>query len=284
MAVHSYRGSQRAEIANFAKINNKKLWQSETGGGDDGDTNTSFQHQAMVLSNRLVSDLRDLKCTAWCDWQAGSAIGGTGDGIWSLINGNVKGVHFAIRAQYSRYIKAGYTIINSDASNVVSAISPDEKELVIVASNKNAYTQKFQFDLSKFSNIGKVTQIRTRADPALALKNSLSLFNVSGSSFSYDALSESVTTFIIPINQSLSTLNDIELDNGDMFYSESLLHTNFNFETSINLSVYNTLGQLVKTIQNVPVKGTQKLNLKQGFYIISTTVNNKSYSKKILVH
>ena len=282
LSVHSYSGSQRAEIANFAKLNNKKLWQSETGGGGHGDT--SFKQQVMSLSNRLISDLRDLKCTAWCDWQAGWVMGDTPASAWSLIDGLVKGVNFSIRAQYSRYIKAGYTIINNDASNVVTAISPDEKELVIVASNKNTYTQKFLFDLSKFSNIGKVKQIRTRADPALTVKNSLSFFTVSGNSFSYDALSESVTTFIIPINQSPSALIDFKQDNVDMFYSEGLLHTNFNSVNLINLSIYNTLGCLVKQIQKVQARGTQEINLKSGYYIILTYANDRTYSKKIIVH
>jgi len=287
VSVHTYGGNNRALLANWSKNNQKKLWQSESGPISVGGTN---EHQIMVMSDRLITDLRDMKCTVWCDWQ----IGGTGsptNNPWGLIIGEfndpfdpiTRNINFYIRAQYSRYLKAGYTIIKSSAGNSISAISPDEKELVLVVSNQENYTKKYTIELSKFKDFGKITQVRTRAQESLGVKNSLTTFNVSGNSFTYDALSESVSTFVIPINQIPTAINEVEHQYGEMYYSKGLLHTNFPGEQSISVSVYNSVGQLIETNRQVTAQGIYKLNLLNGIYLVSTQVGSRKINSKILV-
>jgi len=287
VSVHTYGGNNRAGIAGWAKNNNKKLWQSESGPIGISGTN---EHNIMVMADRIITDIRDLKSTAWCDWQIGGD--GTTNATWALIvstyssnlNPIAKGIAFYIRSQFSRYLKAGYTIISNNADNVITAISPDEKELVIVLSNQNAYTQKYSFDLSGFTGIGKVQQIRTRVQESLGIKNSLTLFNVAGNTIEYDALSESVTTFIVPINQQTLSTMKVKDDTGVMYYSNGVIHTNFTSEENIQLSIFNTVGQLVKIYNKVPANGIMAINLKKGFYILNTRVGNKSISLKIEVY
>jgi hypothetical protein len=287
VSVHTYGGNSRTMLSNWAKNNNKKLWQSESGPIGVGVSN---EHQIMVMSDRIMTDLRDMKCTAWCDWQ----IGGTGsptNNPWGLIIGDyndsfdpiTRCINFYIRSQFSRYLKAGYTIIKSSADNSISAISPDEKELVLVLSNQENYTRKYTVDLSKFSDFGKASQIRTRAQESLGVKNSLSTFNISGNSFTYDAFSESVTTFVIPVNQSSTSVNKVEDKDGNIYYSRGLLHCNFPGERSISVSVYNSVGQLIKMDNQVSAQGIYRLNLQNGIYLISTRVGSRKITSKILV-
>jgi len=285
LAVHSYRGNQanRISIANSAKTYNKKLWQSETGGPDDGDSNTSYKHTVMTLSDRLVNDFRDLKCTAWCDWQAGSAIGGTNGGIWSLIDGMNRGAHFYIRSQYSRYLKAGYTLIYNDDSNILTAVSPDEKELVIVVSNQPAFAKKYLFDLSKFSNIGKGKMIISRADPALQFYAYSKAQTITGNSFTYDAVSESVATFVLPINQSPTDIPVSDVCPKELFYSNGIVYTSFQTTNPIEIFIYTPTGHRIKTIQNAPSQGSVELKLPKGFYILEAKEKNRTLTEKIIV-
>ena len=287
VSVHTYGGNNRALLANWAKKYEKKLWQSESGPIGVGGSN---EHQIMVMSDRIITDLRDMKCTAWCDWQ----IGGTGsptNNPWGQIIGDyddpfdpiTRNINFYIRAQYSRYLKAGYTIISNSAKNAIAALSSDEKELVLVISNQETYTQKYNINLSKFSDFGKVKQIRTRAQESLGIKNSLNTFNLSGSSFTYDALSESVATYIIPINQFPTSIDEVENTIGNIYYSEGLLHTNFPGEKTISVNIYNPVGQLIKTDRQVPATGAYKLDIKSGIYIVSVLSGNIKTSTKILV-
>ena len=287
VSVHTYGGNNRAGMAIWAKGNAKKIWQSESGPIGIPGTN---EHNIMVMADRIITDMRDLKSTVWCDWQIGGD--GTSNATWALIVSTysnplqpiTKGIAFYIRSQFSRYLKAGYTVIYNNLDNVVTAISPDEKELVIVVSNQNTYTQKYSFDVSKFSNFGKIQQVRTRVQESLGIKNSVTLFNITGTSIEYDALSESVTTFIVPVNQTPEAINEVKENIGDMYYSNGFIHTEFMQEATIFLSVYNTLGQLIKTFNDVPSKGIRELNLKNGFYIVNARVGNNSFSCKIEVY
>lgn len=199
--VHSYAGTQRTELCDFAHENKIELWQSESGPLSIGGTD---EHQMMVVTDRIITDLRELKCTAWIDWQ----LANDKSPIWGLIIGSyrnasnpiVKGPSFYLRAQYSRYLKAGYTVIESSAPNSVAAVSPDKKELVIVISNKKLSSSKHKIDLSLFKGVESVKQIRTSVLPASSEHNVVTTFNINNNTFTFEALPQSVTTFVIPID------------------------------------------------------------------------------------
>lgn len=286
ISTHSYGGNNHSLLASWAKGNNKKLWQSESGPLYVGD---GYESQVMIMADRIITDLRDMKCTVWCDWQ----IGGDGglSNSWALIAGNyndpfnpiTRNTNFYSRAQFSRYIKAGYTIIGSTAKNSLAATSPDAKELVLVISNSSVNTQKYSIDLSKFVNFGKVTQVRTRVQESLGIKNSLTTFNLNGNSFTYDALPGSVTTYIIPVNQFPTAIDKVENTDGNLYYSGGLLHTNFPGERTISVAIYNPVGQLIKTDHQVPAQDAYPLHIKSGIYIVSVLAGNIRTSTKILV-
>jgi O-glycosyl hydrolase len=287
ISVHSYGGNNRTLLANWAKANNKKLWQSESGPLYVGD---SYESQVMIMADRTITDLRDMKCTAWCDWQLGGT-GGNLNNAWALImsdyNDNMnpiaRNTNYYTRVQFSRFIKAGYTIIGSSEKNSLAAISPDTKELVLVISNSELSAQKYTIDVSKFAQFGKVKQFRTRAQESLGVKNSEERFTITGSSFTYDAQPQSVATFVIPINQNTTHSLKNEMNNGEMYCSGRNLYMNITEVNTVTLSIYNSAGQLVKSKRNIPSKGICQLDLKNGFYLINTNINNRLITKRIAV-
>ena len=200
--VHSYAGNQRAQLNDFAIENNIGLWQSESGPLSIGGSN---EHQMMVVADRIITDLRDMKCSAWVDWQ----IANDKSPIWGLLIGSyrnsanpvVKGPSFYLRAQYSRYLKVGYTVINSSLPTSIAAISPDKKELVIVISNKKTDSQQYKIDLSLFKKIETIKQIRTSLFPTSLENNVTTSYAISDNVFSYKALPQSVTTFVVQVGK-----------------------------------------------------------------------------------
>lgn len=284
VSVHSYGGSKRNEVYNWSNTNSKKLWQSESGPLNVGGTN---EYQFMVMSDRIITDIRDMKCSAWIDWQ----LAADNSPIWGLIVGAYSNIQnpieramsYYIRAQYSRYIKPGYKIIYSSAQNSLAAVSPDEKELVIVVSNKEAITQSFNFDLSKFGNLGRVKQIRTRAQASFGVRNSESFFNVTGNTFSYNALSESVTTFVIPINQDASAIPAIESNQPEFYYYSGYLYLNNSMSGYANVNIYDLKGLLIKEMTNLQLGIGYPLQLPQGIYILNANYEGSSNGKKIIV-
>lgn len=285
-SVHSYGGNNRAGLNAWSKSNNIPVWQSESGpmGMTGSDESVLLQ-----MCERITADVNAMKCTAWVDWQ----LAGDGSVLWGLILGTysdqfnpvTRAISYYLRAQYSRYLKPGYTIIsNNSASNVITAISPDEKQLVIVLNNKEAFTQNYTFDLSAFSNFGRVQQIRTRALESLSVKNSLTLFSITGSSFNFSALSESVTTFVIPINQSPAAIGETDVDENEITVSGSSIKTNFKNAGKVTLNIYNSIGQTVKVLRNIDANTTVDTHLNTGIYIVKAFSNGKPLTKKIKIN
>ena len=204
--VHSYAGTKRSEIATLATANNLSVWQSESGPLSIGGS-TGFQ--MLTVCNRIITDFKELNCKAWIDWQ----LAADNSPQWGLLVGKYKeasnpvepGIDYYLRVQFSRFLKIGYRIVYNNAPNVLTALSPDEKELVIIACNSHKESAKFNFNLSSFNGIGTITKVLTCAQSSLNMLNHSSTFTISNQSFSYDALPESVCTFIIPVQKLTKT-------------------------------------------------------------------------------
>ncbi|MDD4991751.1 MAG: glycoside hydrolase [Paludibacter sp.] len=204
--VHSYAGTKRAEIAKLAATNNLPVWQSESGPLSIGG---SPRFQMLTVCDRIITDFKELNCKAWIDWQ----LAADDSPQWGLLVGKYKeasnpvepGIDFYLRAQFSRFLKIGYRIIPNNAPNVLTAISPDEKELVIIASNSHKENKTFNFNLSSFDGIGIITKVLTCAQSSLNMLNQSSTFTISEKSFSYEAMPESVCTFTVPVHKLVRT-------------------------------------------------------------------------------
>ncbi len=284
--VHSYGGTKRKALADLAASVGKKIWQSESGPLYVSGTSND---QIMQMANRIVTDIKELKCPAWIDWQIGAGIGGP---QWGLIlsdyadpfNPLTKSIAFYIRAQFSRYIKPGYTIIDNSNEAVLTALSPDGKELVVTVNNADTYVRRFEIDLSGFTGLGsRIKQIRTRVQEDLGVMNSLSYLTLSGSGFSYDAQPGSVATFIIPVNQTASAVSENIEPQNEIYYANRFLHLNLATATSCQISIFNTLGQLVQTNPGVNAQGAMPVSLNSGFYIVNISAENKLFTRKIRV-
>jgi len=70
---------------------------------------------------------------------------------------------------------------------------------------------------------------------------------------------------------------------GRMYYSNGFLYTNFPGDKFISVSIYNSVGQLIKIDSKVPSVGVKPLHLQGGIYFISTQVSQQKISEKIMV-
>jgi O-glycosyl hydrolase len=284
ISVHSYYGNQHTSMANFAATHGKKLWQSESGplyvGGTD-------PYVLMHMSARVITDIKKLRCSAWIDWQL---VGGST--IWGVIYADYQNtlapfqrvMNYHVRAQFSRYIKPGYRIVDSTSDLSLAAISPDGSELVLVIINPETYVQQFNIDLSAFEGFGKVRQIRTRADESFNLKNSLSTFDINGSSFTYDAQPESLVTYVIPLKINTNVAEAILVQNGiQLFYSEGNLNINHAETERLQLQVYNSTGQLIISIQDVSLPARIPIKLDSGIYPVNLHDGKQRFATKLVV-
>jgi len=192
--THSYSGSKRTQLRDLTKSKGKKLWQSESGPlsftGDMMDSN-------IMLSQRIVKDIKEMQADAWLDWQI---IDG---GNWGSIYVNQTTQTFTLtkkfymHSNYSRFIRPGYTIIGADNDVTLAAMSPDKKQLVIVATNASkTNSASFTFNLSKFENVKSTADVyRTSSSLDLA-KSSI---NISSKNINDTLPAYSINTYIVSL-------------------------------------------------------------------------------------
>jgi O-glycosyl hydrolase len=158
--AHSYADTNRVELGRLARKLGLRLWQSESG---PLDVNISGFDNYLFMAQRIVTDIRELQPEVWCDWQLASQ--GLGDGRWGLLSYDpVKKIYqreksYYIRKQFSKFIQPGFNLINGCDHNSLSAISADNKQLVIVIVNEETSAKDVSIDLSKFLKTGKSARL-----------------------------------------------------------------------------------------------------------------------------
>lgn len=196
--THSYTGSKRDSLYQFAKRYHIRLWQSES-----GPLNVRLQgyDNFLLMAQRIVTDMRELKPVAWCDWQYMS--GGLGD-VWALVGYNehdktfqrTKGYY--LRKQFSKYILPGYTFIGDDDPHSICALSPDHKRLVVVYVQEKTSVQHITLNLSRFQYAAIQSIVETTEQENC---QSISLpSKPAGTTFDYWVKPQSTTTFIFQVS------------------------------------------------------------------------------------
>ena len=190
--THSYSdGSYRKQLFNRAFGLNKRLWQSETGPlSKSGD-----EHIALWMANVIIQDLRDMHAEAWVDWQ----IGDPAENWRSLALNHSKqtftpNARYYMHAAFSRYIRPGSRIIDSDNGNTLAALTPDGA-LVLIVRNSGSSDVKYNFDLSEFVKIGTSAKVVRFELPGSLTKQSD--IAVSGKALSMTAKANTITTMVI---------------------------------------------------------------------------------------
>ena len=200
ISAHTYSGndSERRQLRDIAKSYDKGLWMSEVtkGGGShyDGCHESMDAANTRSQSEGIMADLKYMQPTAWIAWlvadseyeclqtnsnwgllhavfeEDGQPVpdyhtnlvnadgsrkdGVPGEGYWAVTK------QFYTMMQYSKYLKAGYTMIDIADSNMCAAVSPSGDELVIVAQNFGGDRQT-TIDLNAFPGAEKAELYRT---------------------------------------------------------------------------------------------------------------------------
>jgi galactan endo-1,6-beta-galactosidase len=142
--VHGYEGGggRRDLLQGLVSPAGKTLWNSEY-----GDQYTD----GLTMAANLNLDLRYLQPRAWCYWQPFD-----GDG-WGLIAAQISPRTFQrinpkyyVLAQYTRHIRPGMTILQTNDSDIAAAYDPPARKLVLVICNGVAQPARKEIDISRF--------------------------------------------------------------------------------------------------------------------------------------
>ena len=244
--THTYSANfeQRVALRDRMASDEKKLWMSEV--CDSAEYNgegwaPNSMATPMLMSGKILADLKDMKVSAWVFWQAIENLMECTkwNGNWGLItaayylptdapgnywtrtesgglpnnnfskynlnwNTNVSvgdywvGKSYYMLGQYSKFIRQGYTIVEIGTGSELAAISPDGKELVIVATNDSTSNVEKNYVVAGASNLTHAEVYRTAVPNDENLKRLPNITSVSNSSgFTYTLTPRSVTTFVV---------------------------------------------------------------------------------------
>lgn len=211
--VHTYWPEQQIGVRDIAKASGKRLWMSEVDlspggiGQDHEDIRTG-----LGLSERITTDIQKLESGAWVLWQAIEDEVNMSpeheNGNWGLIQVDFapddfskvtiyKNKKYYAMGNYSKFIRPGFQVINSNSSSTLAAVDKDNKSVVIVYTNKATEEKELNLDLSGFANVGenaKAVPYVTSATDNIAEGSAI---QVSGKKLTAKVKPQSITTFVV---------------------------------------------------------------------------------------
>jgi O-glycosyl hydrolase len=199
--THSYNGTntERKELYDLVSSKRKEFWQSETGPQGLPRKAAGLENN-LLLAQKMFDDLRIMKPQAWLDWQLMEE----NNDVWGLIKCNFKTEkyemvkNFYVRMQITRFIKQGYTIIETDNENVLAAINPDKNELVVVLNNSDANEETFVLNIDSKNEAANQAKIYRTCNIENCVQ--LSAYPIMNNQIKYISPKLSLTTFVISLN------------------------------------------------------------------------------------
>ena len=202
-----YKGGKRGELWDLAQKERKTLWMSEFGIGRNPDEESDDMPSALRLSRQILDDMQQMHPTAWVIWQAVHNVKiPTNTGLITVEFEkpasdcqHVCTKRYYAMANYSRFIRPGYQIVESGDPNTLTAYDPSSGTLVIVTTNDTEKDTYFTYDLSNFTGLdGAVQAYRTsKAEDLVPVALPLAE-DITTSGFKSYAPKESITTYVIP--------------------------------------------------------------------------------------
>ncbi len=192
--VHSYNGKpSRAAYAAVGTQKAKRIWQSESGpltwpGGNQMDV-------SLWMADVIIRDIKEMKSNAWLDWQV------LDGGVWGSITPDytaqtaVPNKRFYMHAGFSRFIRPGSQIIDSDKDSTLAAIVPSTGNVVVVILNSQTTNRNYVIDLTRFNTLPATASVyRTSTNENLVQLTDIA---IQSQKLTVTAMARSITTYVV---------------------------------------------------------------------------------------
>ncbi|RSS35860.1 RICIN domain-containing protein, partial [Streptomyces sp. WAC08241] len=210
--THTYGTSGRTGVRDIAKGAGIPLWMSEVDlGGSVGQSFTDMS-PALDLTRRVNEDFRELEPRAWVLWQAvedyENMTPDRENSNWGLIQTDFtptdaateplrKNKKYWAMANYTRFVRPGARVINTDNADTFAALRPAGRGTVVVHTNPTGEPQRLTLNLAGFQNVGTGAVQRYTTDGTKNLQRESDL-TPAGKTLTATVGAGSVTTFVLP--------------------------------------------------------------------------------------
>ncbi|MFI5529461.1 RICIN domain-containing protein [Kitasatospora sp. NPDC051853] len=212
--THTYSTGGRTGVRDIAKGSGKPLWMSEVDLGGSGPQSFTDMAPGLDLARRINGDLRELEPGSWVLWQAvedyANMAPGRENSNWGLIQVDLGAADPAVEpvrknrkywamANYSRFVRPGARVINTDSADTLAALRPGGAGAVAVHTNTTGAPQTVTLDLGGFQTVdGSVPVQRYTTDATKEVQREADLTTTAAKTLTVTVGPASVTTFVLP--------------------------------------------------------------------------------------
>ncbi|MFJ4685537.1 RICIN domain-containing protein [Streptomyces sp. NPDC088789] len=210
--THTYGTNGRTGVRDIAKGETKPLWMSEVDLGGSVPQSFTDMSPALDLAQRINDDIRELEPRAWVLWQAvedyENMTPAHENSNWGLIQTDFtpgdaateplrKNKKYWAMANYSRFVRPGARIMNTDDPQTLAAVRPQDGGVVVVHTNPTGSARDITLDLDGFGTAADGPVERWTTDGSKDLRRD-SDAAVTGRTVKATVGAHSVTTFVMP--------------------------------------------------------------------------------------
>ncbi|WP_326810145.1 RICIN domain-containing protein [Streptomyces scopuliridis] len=210
--THTYGTNGRTGVRDIAKAAATPLWMSEVDVGGSVPQSFTDMSPALDLVDRINDDIRELEPRAWVLWQAiedyENMTPAHENSNWGLIQTDFtpadaateplrKNKKYWAMANYSRFVRPGARVINTDGDGTLAALRPGGQGAVVVHTNPTGADQELTLNLDGFRSVGSAPVERYTTDATKNLQRESDVTTV-GKTLKVTVGAGSVTTFVLP--------------------------------------------------------------------------------------
>ncbi|MFJ4902122.1 glycoside hydrolase [Streptomyces sp. NPDC088727] len=216
--THTYGTNGRTGARDIAKGAATPLWMSEVDVGGSVPQSFTSMSPALDLAQRINDDVRELEPRAWVLWQAvedyENMTPAHENSNWGLIQTDFtpddaateplrKNKKYWAMANYSRFVRPGARIMNTDDPQTLAAVRPDGG-VVVVHTNTTDEEREVTLDLDGFETAADGPVERWTTDATKNLRRDTDAA-VAGRTLKAVVGPGSVTTFVLPTVSGVNT-------------------------------------------------------------------------------
>lgn len=251
--VHTYWPEEQTGVRDLAKISGKPLWMSEVDLSPGGfGQNHEDIRTGLGLSERITTDIQKLEPEAWVLWQSIEDEVNMSpeheNGNWGLIQVDFdpedfskvtiyKNKKYYAMGNYSKFIRPGSQVINSNSTSTLAAIDKQNDSVVIVYTNNSTEEKALNFDLSGFETVKENAEAIPHVTSATKNIAQGSAIKIADKKLSATVEPQSITTFVVS-NVSGVNPNQSVVDNEEEYlminkHSSKVLDTTSDNQTVV---------------------------------------------------
>ncbi|WP_329539805.1 RICIN domain-containing protein [Streptomyces sp. NBC_01358] len=221
--THTYGTNGRTGARDTAKGGAAPLWMSEVDTGGSAPQSFTDMSPALDLALHINDDIRELEPSAWVLWQAvedyENMTPAHENSNWGLIQTDFtpedaateplrKNKKYWAMANYSRFVRPGARIVDTDDPQTLAAVRPGGDGVVVVHTNSTGEPRELTLNLDGFRTAANGPVERWTTDGTRDLQRG-SDAAVTGGTLKATVGPGSVTTFVLPtvtgVNEAATT-------------------------------------------------------------------------------